>query len=160
VFMVLNEKELEIVAISISVAAGCIPCTRYHIKEAGNLNATDVEIARAVRVGTDISDVAAGEMASIFDDGPAVDVGRVAEQANDRIPLLSIIGAAVARNSVSLFKASMKVRSAAGLDDSEIMEVVGLARRIIEKAASHIDPMVLNLDADPNIAKDAAQVCT
>ena len=35
--MLLDEKTLETIAIAISIAAGCEPCTRYHVKAAREL---------------------------------------------------------------------------------------------------------------------------
>lgn len=158
--MVLDEKDLEIVAISISMAAGCIPCTKYHINKSKNLNATADEVDRAVAIGAYVSRVAAGEMENIFNHGPAVNVAMATRTVLDRIPLLCTIGAAVACNCVGLTKVALEAGRSGVLNDTEIMEVVGLAGRIREKAASHIEPLVALLDADPEIARNVVQVCT
>ena len=46
--MALTLKEKELVAVGSSVAAGCKPCTRYHLREARKAEASDAEIHRAV----------------------------------------------------------------------------------------------------------------
>ncbi len=44
----LSHKEKELVAVGASVAAGCIPCTRYHIEEVRATGATTDEITHAI----------------------------------------------------------------------------------------------------------------
>ena len=39
---------MELIAIGASIAAGCKPCTAYHIRAARTSNATDEEIRQAV----------------------------------------------------------------------------------------------------------------
>jgi AhpD family alkylhydroperoxidase len=44
----LNQKEQSLIAIGVSVAAGCQPCTAYHVKAARTAGACDRSIALAV----------------------------------------------------------------------------------------------------------------
>ena len=46
--MVWTDKEKELVAVGISVAAGCRPCTKYHFKHAREMAISDDEIRQTV----------------------------------------------------------------------------------------------------------------
>ena len=48
----LSEKDLEIIAVGASVAAGCLPCTRFHLRAAAHTGADQAEITQAVRDAT------------------------------------------------------------------------------------------------------------
>jgi hypothetical protein len=80
-------------------------------------------------------------------------------QLTGRQDLLCRLGAAVGRNNVSLLKTCIQQSRMAGIDDDDAMAVVGLAERIKEKAASHLDRIIATLDADDSVARDAAGLC-
>ena len=46
--MAITAKEKELVAVGISVATGCKPCTDYHFKAVRKVRASDEEIRHAV----------------------------------------------------------------------------------------------------------------
>ena len=158
--MHLSPKELELAAISISIAAGCIPCTHFHIAEAEKLGAESDAIAHAIQTGANVADVALMRVWQIFDD--QIDHGfRENEQLFEvRQSLLGAIGAAVARNNVEQLRSFVKGAQSKAVSDSEIMEIIGLASRIKEKATSHLERIIDKLDADATIARKAANLCT
>ncbi len=45
---VLSEKEQEIIAVGASIASGCLPCTKFHLRVAANVGVTEAEIRQAV----------------------------------------------------------------------------------------------------------------
>jgi len=45
----LSEKEMEIIAVGASVASGCLPCTKFHLRVAASSGANTDEIQGAVR---------------------------------------------------------------------------------------------------------------
>ena len=44
----LNDKDQELIAIGASIAAGCVPCAKYHFRAARIAGAQDAEIQQAV----------------------------------------------------------------------------------------------------------------
>jgi AhpD family alkylhydroperoxidase len=46
--MPIAKKEKELTAVGISIAAGCKPCTDYHVKAVREAGASDDEIRRAI----------------------------------------------------------------------------------------------------------------
>jgi AhpD family alkylhydroperoxidase len=52
--MALTLKENELAAVGISVAAGCKPCTNYHVREVRNAQATDPEIRQSIDIAVGV----------------------------------------------------------------------------------------------------------
>ena len=50
----LSEKDQEIIAVGASVAAGCLPCTKFHRRAAAGSGATEPEILQAVSDATQV----------------------------------------------------------------------------------------------------------
>jgi AhpD family alkylhydroperoxidase len=48
--MPITKKEKELAAVGISIAAGCKPCTDYHMKAVREAGASDDEIRRASKM--------------------------------------------------------------------------------------------------------------
>jgi AhpD family alkylhydroperoxidase len=139
--MTAREKELS--AVGISVAAGCKPCTNYHVKAAREAGASDKEIARAVEVAASVRARAAGIMRNHalsrlagFERVPDWDfpVGDT-----DRVKQLVSIGAAFGVNCVSTLEKHLEAAATAGISREEITELVRLAMMVKERAASHVE---------------------
>ncbi len=154
--MQLDEKSLETIAIAISIAAGCEPCTRYHLKAAAELGSSGLEMMQMVALAGAIRNdrtpvaMAIDEIRSMAPSDGAL----------DRHAVLAGIGIAVCVNGVRPLRENVEVARSAGVTDEEIMEVIGLAARIKEKAASHLDRIIGRLDADPGVGRAVASLCT
>ncbi len=160
VYMILESTELELAAVGISIAAGCVPCTKFHINEAARSGASSPDILLAIRNGIGVANTALFDLQRQFepqtDSSPEdeTNIGLI------RSAILTGIGSSVARNSVKQLKIMIELARNNQIQDQEIMEIVGLANRIKEKAASHLVRVTDKLDADPGIAQAAAQLCT
>lgn len=157
--MELSDIELELIAVSTSVAAGCIPCTEYHIAECRIFNVCADQISAAVRLGARVADASLMQIWAKFDEGVDDCASREATEEGDRQRILCSIGATVARNNVSMLGQLIQQARNLGINDREIMEVAGLARRIKAKAASHLEKPLRKLQADQAIADRAASLC-
>ena len=157
--MILESKELEIAAIAISMAAGCIPCTRFHIREADSNGASAIELMHIVKVAlsanrpSDLVRAADTALAGTADRDATI-TGTLVRQA-----ALAGIGIAVCGNSVAGLRAAIAEAGKHRIADDEIMEIFGLASRIKEKAASHLDRIADDLDADRAVAENARRAC-
>jgi AhpD family alkylhydroperoxidase len=60
---VLGEKDQEIIAVGASVASGCLPCTKFHLRAASSAGACAGDILQAVRDATAVRKTATGIMA-------------------------------------------------------------------------------------------------
>ena len=142
--MKLRLKERELVAVAVSVAAGCRPCTDYHLKAARGAGLGDDEIRQAVKDAMSIRQNALEVMKAYGlqrlgeDTDVPVDNGR----EGTRIRELVAVAAAFAVNCTANLERHLNAARALGITDDEIDEVTKLARFIKGKAASHVESMV------------------
>ena len=140
--MTLRLKERELAAVGISVAAGCKPCADYHIEAAHKARATDDDIRRAIAEGLGVRrhateimrDHALAKLGAEGRRAAAEAVGEV-----DRLGALVGLGAAFAVNCTDCFEQLSPIAGAHGVTQAEIADIVGLARFIKDKAASHVE---------------------
>jgi AhpD family alkylhydroperoxidase len=148
--MKLRLKERELVAVGASVAAGCRPCTDYHLKAARGAGLGDDEIRQVVEDAMSIRQNALEVMRAYGlqrlgeDTDVPVDSGR----EGTRIRELVAVAAAFAVNCTANLERHLNAARALGIPDDEIDEVTKLARFIKGKAASHVESMVAVEESD------------
>jgi AhpD family alkylhydroperoxidase len=141
----LSQKEKELVAVGASVAAGCIPCTQYHLKEVRVAGATTEEITHAVDAALCVKGSTRGIMEKIAYDAlgvPKEEQPSCCVGPSDRLKELVSIAAAVAVNCPANFHKHVTAGRTVGVQDEEIQLVVGLAKMIRGKAMEKIDDAV------------------
>ncbi len=143
--MAIRLKERELTAVAISVAAGCRPCTDYHIKAARKARASDDHIGRAVAVALRIRRRAANVMEAhalrqLGMDGVAEE--RKLAAAKDRTELLARIGAAYAVNCTTSLEAALAEAGSIGITEQDMAEIAKLAAFIKGKAVSHVEHLL------------------
>lgn len=160
--MTLNVKEKELAAVGISVAAGCRPCTDYHLKKITSTDATPDEIRKAVADALWVKRNAADimETHALADPGQPVPDDRGRGNGGDRTEELVKIGAAYAVNCTANLEKHRAAGRALGITDEELGEIVKLAAFIKDKAASHVENLVCAeaRDTGPKL-KVAARSC-
>lgn len=139
--MPLALKEKELAAVGISVAAGCKPCTDYHVKAVRAAGAADGEIRQAIADAICVRESALKVMKAhglqlLGESGG--DTGCGCAESNRTKELVSI-GAAYAVNCTSNLQQHLAAAKNLGIDDEELSEVLSLAGFIKEKAASHVE---------------------
>ena len=146
--MSISMKEKELAATGISVAAGCKPCTAYHVDGARKAGATDVEIEKAVNDAYRLR-TSATELMREHGLGRSRS-GEYAEGVHktDRVQELLAVGAAFAFNCTSNLKRHLKAAEAVGISADEISEIVTLAGFIKEMASSHVEKLVKVFDVE------------
>lgn len=147
--MALMLKEKELVAVGASVAAGCKPCTNYHLKKVREAGASDEEIQQVVSDAMCVRNSAA----AIMERHALKHVGMTTEQ-NDcdcgdtttRIKELVSIAAAFAVNCPSNLEKHLAATQTVGITNDEIKAVLELAVFIKQKAASHVERMAERIE--------------
>ena len=143
--MSLSMKEKELAAVGISVAAGCRPCTNYHLREARQAGAGEEEIRRAGEIAVAVRHQAAEVMAAhlLGQLGEAAAAKPGAEMAAfSRIDRLAAIGSAFAVNCPATLKAHLAAGGKFGLTQGESEEIAKLATFIRGKAISHVEKLI------------------
>jgi AhpD family alkylhydroperoxidase len=164
--MGLTPEEKELAAVGISVAAGCRPCTSYHLKQVRKTEATEDEIRQAVvdavcvrnsatelmrRHGLELADLD-GDVAACGCSGQTTRIGELVS-----------IGAAFAVNCPSNLEEHLKAGGRVGVTEEEVKAVAELAAFIKKMAASHVERLV-SLDENataeaPATPRDIASCC-
>jgi AhpD family alkylhydroperoxidase len=132
----LGEREQEIIAVGASVASGCLPCTKFHIRAARAAGASEREIHDAVRdaaqvrrAATRIMQRAAGWPAEEDDLQPAD-----TPEEHSRIGELVSTSAAYAISCGTTLKEHMNRARAIGVPDRELYEAIRIACAIRDVA--------------------------
>ncbi len=140
--MSMTPKEKELVAIGISITAGCKRCTDHHVKVARKARATDEQIRQAIdnalgvrRRAVDIMEAFA--LTQLGDSQEVISFGSVGQP--DRIKGLVAVGAAFAVNCVPSLEHHLAAADHAGVSQDDISEIVNLAVFIKKRAASHVE---------------------
>lgn len=141
--MTVDGKEKELVAVGISVAAGCKPCTDFHVNAARKAGASDHEIERAMVVALSVRERATVVMKSyaLKHVGGSPDVSTPADDGGqgNRLDELVAIGSAFGVNCVSTLEQHLKSASEAGISEAEVTLIARLAMYIKKRAASHVE---------------------
>lgn len=143
--MPITVKEKELTAVGISVAAGCKPCTDYHLKAVRKAGASDEEIkqvvADAIAVRERATKIMQGyALVQLGEAGYGGDPAPTAETR--RMQVLVSIGAAFGVNCTSSLERHLTAAETVGVSQEDIAKIVKLAAFIKRKAASHVERLV------------------
>jgi AhpD family alkylhydroperoxidase len=140
--MSLNLKEKELAAVGASVAAGCKPCTNYHLKKVRETGASYAEINKAILNAVNVRDSAKKimEAHALKHPGTVQDNHEYACNENTtRIKELVSVAAAFAVNCTSNLEKHIALAQRVGISDSEVKSVLDLALFVKGQASSHVD---------------------
>ncbi len=140
--MAITPREKELIAVGISVAAGCRPCTNYHIKKARIEGAGDVELSGAIVEAINVRYRAADTMkAHALGHVHMPTPGYITENIGKRNRLneMLAIGAAFGVNCVTTLEKHLAVAEERGITPAEIREIIKLGNLIKNRATAHAE---------------------
>jgi len=145
--MSMTPQEKELAAVGISIAAGCKPCTDFHMKAVREAGADDAAVRESVEQAAALRVAASGIMRAYG----LAHLGEVAAtpavpKAGDRQTVLTGLGAAFAVNCTSSLERYIAAAAANEVGAEEIVEIAKLARFIKGKGASHVDRRIEALE--------------
>ena len=144
--MSIDRRGREIVAVGVSVAAGCKPCTDHHVREAREAGATDDELRAAVSDAVTVRERAtrimeAHALGTLGRQGSGRSYDEINASAPGRDRILVSVGAAYAVNCTSTLAGWLAAADEAGITDSDARTVVKLATFIKSKGHSHVEKL-------------------
>lgn len=146
----LNQKEQSLIAIGASVAAGCQPCTAYHVKAARTAGACDRSIALAIETaltGRTTATIGMGEWAARCQGAkPEIDAEFRAQKLV--IAELTSVATAVAVNSVPDLQQHLDAARGAGARAEQIRAAIEIARKIKRVAEEKIGAITDRIEED------------
>jgi AhpD family alkylhydroperoxidase len=132
----LDEKDQELIAVGASVASGCLPCTKFHLRAAAGAGAGEGDVLQAVRDATAVRKAATGIMARAG--------GLPADEADQALPApagvpslvreLVKIAAAYTVNCSTGLEGHMATARALGATDGQMFTALKIACAIRDVA--------------------------
>ena len=152
----LTEKEQELVAVGASIAAGCRPCTAYHVRAARTAGADKEEIRQAVNDALDVrqgaSDIMARLAAKYLGDAPAEEASHSSEQS--LMGELVSVGAALAVNCAVSLETHLTAAYQLGATVRQIQTALEIARAVKNMAAKKADETITKMAGESQVCAD------
>jgi AhpD family alkylhydroperoxidase len=160
---VLAAKERALIGVGASIAAGCQPCTEYHIKAARAEGACDRGLSLAVETAL----AARASATRIMDEwaercqGGRLEVSPELRTAKRALVELTSVAAAVALNSVADLELHLAAALEAGAGPDQIRTAIEIARQVKRAAEAKIEAIVNGLagSAQPGAPAPAGTGC-
>jgi AhpD family alkylhydroperoxidase len=143
----LSEREKELVAVGASIAAGCRPCTAYHVRAARTVGADEGEIRQAVDDALDVRRSATASMARLAEKqlggAPGADVANDSQES--LMGELVSVGAALAVNCVTNLETHLTAAWQLGATVRQIQTVFDIARAVKSMAGKKAEAAIAKL---------------
>lgn len=161
----LTTREREIVNLGASIAAGCQPCTKYHVKkcrEAGISDALIIEVTKKTKqICIQALEIMTDKVFKTLNTGinkeMLTSIGR-----DGKTEILIGLAASYSMNSTILFKIYLNHAITHEVNGQQISELVEITRFIHDKARAHLDMLCdkKGFDSISNENKDCGTGCT
>jgi AhpD family alkylhydroperoxidase len=137
---ILNKKERQIVYLGASIASGCLPCTKFHLRRSLGAGLTDIEINKVLAFTISVREHATRSMESFIHNHKSVDNVKEDKQENiKRNNVLVGIAAAYSINFPSSLEKYMSIGRINGISDRELSEIIKISKSVIDMARAHVD---------------------
>jgi len=152
----LTEKEQELVAVGASIAAGCRPCTAYHVRAARTAGADEGEIRQAVNDALDVRRSATASMARLAEKQLGGVLGPDATNGSEKslIGELVSVSAALAINCVTNLETHLTAAWQLGATARQIQTVLDIARSVKSMAAKKADETIAKIAGESHACAD------
>jgi len=132
----IDSREQELIALGASIASGCLPCTKFHLRAAASVGAAADDIAQAVKDATQVRRTATAIMAKAGGLAP-VDGGEAAPDAGPRTLIRELVaaGAAYAINCAPSVGAHLEAARALGATNAQLFAALKIACAVRDVAA-------------------------
>ena len=136
----LNIKEKQLVYLSASIAAGCHPCTKYHLRKSREAGLTDIEINKILALTTSIRDNATNYMGSFAHNQKTADKLEVENrESRNRDDILVGIAASYSTNFPVGLEKYLSTAINIGISDVELSDIINLSKFVVDKARAHVE---------------------
>lgn len=156
--MSLTKLDKELVAVAVSVAAGCRPCTTHHLAEVRRAGATDTDIEKAVAGAVCVRTSATEGMRRQALGLPPAEDGCGCGMT-DPLAELVAVGASLAVNCTSNLDKHLTAARVLGVPQDHLDEVIALVAFIRSKAVGHAEAR-LGGDKERTPAASCAETTT
>ena len=157
---IFSNKEEQLIYLGASVASGCRPCTKYHLKRSSEAGLTDIEIEIAFTFGISIRDQATRSMESFVQNRNKVEnIEELKQESLSRSDLLVGIAATYSVNFPLGLERYLILGKDFGLSSKEFKEIIALSKSVIGKARAHTDMVSDRMGIVPQGENNAESDC-
>ena len=161
----LTSREREIVNLSTSIAAGCQPCTKYHVKKCTDAGISDTLICDVTKKTKQICNQAIEIMTEeVFN---TLSIGQNKEilthiGIDSKTEILIGLAASYSMNSTVLFEIFLNHATKQKIGEQQISELIEITRFIHSKAKAHVDILCdkRGVESISDENRDCATGCT
>lgn len=146
----MNTKEKELIAVAVSVAAGCEPCTQHHVKAAKEVGAPPDELRKMVETALTVRERATQRMSAVAWEElgtPATFPCCEAPAPLSQVEALASAACALAANCGSGVQGFLSAAVAAGASERDGEVALGIARQIKKVAAEKAEEAAKGSDS-------------
>ncbi len=137
---ILNKKEKELIYLGASIASGCRPCKKYHLRKSSEAGLTDIEINRTIALTISIRNNATHYMESLSYNRKTVKNEAAEKQVTkSRNDIFVGIAATYAVNFTSGLDDYIGIAKNSEFSESELGETIKISKSVIEMARAHSD---------------------
>lgn len=135
-----SKKEKELIYLGASIASGCRPCTKYHLKKSSETGLTDIEINKIFAFAISIRDNATRYMESLVPNyKPNKNMEENEQVSLNRNEILVGIAASYSVNFPLYLEKYLSAGRNSGIIDNELSEIISMSKYVIDKAKAHAD---------------------
>ena len=135
-----SNKEEQQIYLGASIASGCRPCTKYHLKRSSEAGLTDIEIEKIIAFVISIRDNATRSMESFArNQNKGEFIEEVMLESLNRSNILVGIAATYSANFPLGLEAYLSLARDNGLSSKKCNEVIALSKSVVCKARAHKD---------------------
>jgi len=136
----LDKKEKQTVYLSASIASGCQPCTKFHLRKSSEAGLSDVEINKTIAFALSIRNDATRSMESfIHNHNTGNYIKEDKQESINRNGALVGIATAYSVNFPSYLEKYLNIGRNSGISEGELSEIIKISKSVIDMARAHVD---------------------
>lgn len=139
---IFTEKDMEIVNLATSLAAGCQPCMKYHLRKSKDAGISEKEIYNILNLAEEIYIRAIKIMKSrapAFRNKHSFEGTLYQIRCESRMELLVGLAVSFTVNNTDICEQYLHCARQSGMSDSEISRIIGISEFILSKARTHVE---------------------
>lgn len=141
-YSILPEKDREIINLGVSLAAGCQPCMKYHLRKCKETGLSEEEIHEILYLVGDIWSRAYGIMKGrvlTLNHAALCTENGISSEGQSRMEILLGLAVSYTVNSTDLTEQYLACAGESKMNESEIAAIIDLAKFTWARARAHAD---------------------
>ncbi len=136
----LNKNDRHLAYLGASIASGCRPCTKFHLKRSSEMGLTEEEINKSIALAISIRSTATQSMEMLAcNQKTGNSIKEEIQGSINRNEILVGIAATYSINFPSGLENYLRKGRDLGITNSELTEIIKISKSVIDMAKAHVD---------------------